>query len=182
MADTNDIIIIGNGPACFTAAIYAATANYKLIVIETHIIDSDTYNFNGCDKICGLENTETCSSYIEKIKEQTKNFSVKIKNGKIKSFGYKNYLYKIEIGDETIYGKSLIIDDKEIFDKYIFNKIDGRMIFKKGCDLDGKETDVSKSVFLCGSADADVEKEAIVLAASGCIAALECKEFLGLIK
>ena len=74
---THDLIIVGGGPAGMTAAIFAARANLKSVLIERHVCGgmvNETYevrNFPSYISINGLE-------LMEKIKEQVARLGVAV--------------------------------------------------------------------------------------------------------
>lgn len=73
MDNLYDLIIIGGGPAGFSAAIYAARANLKVLVISNDqsggqiAITSEIVNYPGVKKISG-------STYMENLKKQALDF------------------------------------------------------------------------------------------------------------
>lgn len=104
-----DIIIIGAGPAGYTAAIYAARANLKVLMISGTtpggqlLLTSEVENFPGFkDGIMGPE-------LMDQMKEQAKRFGTEI----IQEFATKVELggqpKKVWVGKEEYSAKTLII-------------------------------------------------------------------------
>lgn len=68
-----DLLIIGGGPAGMTAAIYAARANLKTILLESNItggLVNSTYtveNFPGRPGIHGMELMETMRAHVDSL-------------------------------------------------------------------------------------------------------------------
>ena len=103
-------LIIGSGPAGYTAAIYAARANLNPVLYEgmqpggqlttTTLIE----NFPGYPK--GVDATEMMGN----MKQQAENFGVEIRYGSVTKCDLSSNPFKIEIdGDKEIIAKSLII-------------------------------------------------------------------------
>lgn len=104
-----DIIIIGAGPAGYTAAIYAARANLKVLMVAGTtpggqlLLTSEVENFPGFKK--GIMGPEL----MEEMKEQAKRFGTEI----IQEFATKVELggqpKKVWIGKEEYNSKTIII-------------------------------------------------------------------------
>jgi len=104
-----NVVIIGSGCAGLTAAIYAARANLKPLVLEGHepggqlSLTTHVENFPGFpDGIMGPE-------LIENMKKQAARFGAEYKHGAVTEVDVSNRPFKVTVGGETIETKTLIV-------------------------------------------------------------------------
>ena len=105
----HDVVIIGSGCAGLTAAIYAARANLKPLVIDGHepggqlSLTTHVENFPGFpDGIMGPE-------LIENMRKQAAKFGAEFKSGVISEVDVTNRPFRITAGKETYEAQSLIV-------------------------------------------------------------------------
>jgi thioredoxin reductase (NADPH) len=110
MADTiRDTVILGSGCAGLTAAIYAARANLKPLVIEGHepggqlSITTLVENFPGFPE--GIQGPQL----IENMKQQAARFGAEYRMGHVVSADLNKHPYELKVGAETIHTRTLII-------------------------------------------------------------------------
>jgi thioredoxin reductase (NADPH) len=104
-----NIIIIGSGCAGLTAAIYAARANLKPLVIDGHepggqlTLTTMVENFPGFpDGILGPE-------LIENMRKQAQRFGAEFKSGAVSEVDLRRRPFKIVAGKDTYETKTLIV-------------------------------------------------------------------------
>ncbi len=105
----NNVIIIGSGPAGYTAALYAARANLKPLIFEGNqpggqlTITTDVENYPGFpDGIMGPE-------LMDKFKSQAERFGAKVYSMNVDKVQFSNSNFIVYVGDETFSAKSIII-------------------------------------------------------------------------
>jgi thioredoxin reductase (NADPH) len=105
----NNVVIIGSGCAGLTAAIYAARANLKPLVIEGHepggqlSLTTHVENFPGFpDGIMGPE-------LIENMRKQAEKFGTEFKHGIVTEVDVTGRPFKITAGKDSYETKSLIV-------------------------------------------------------------------------
>lgn len=110
MTDTiRDTVILGSGCAGLTAAIYAARANLKPLVIEGHepggqlSITTLVENFPGWPE--GIQGPQL----IENMKEQAARFGAEYRMGHLVSADLGKRPFALNLGAETIHTRTLII-------------------------------------------------------------------------
>ena len=101
MENIYDIIIIGEGIAGMTAAIYAKRAGASVLILEKNAVGGQASlsyeigNYPGFDNISGFELVSHISKQVKELKVDTRYEQVqKIQDGKIKSVFTKNNEYR----------------------------------------------------------------------------------------
>ena len=109
MANIREVIIIGSGPAGYTAAIYAARANLKPLVIEGMqpggqlTITTDVENFPGYpDGIMGPE-------MMEQFKAQAERFGTEVVFGMVTEVDFSKRPFTIKTDFETYQANAVIV-------------------------------------------------------------------------
>ena len=104
-----NVVIIGSGCAGLTAAIYAARANLKPLVIDGHepggqlTLTTMVENFPGFpDGILGPE-------LIENMRKQAERFGAEFKSGAVSQVDLSRRPFKIAAGKDTYESKTLIV-------------------------------------------------------------------------
>src|SRR5260370_37647282 len=105
----NTVVIVGSGCAGLTAAIYAARANLKPLVIDGHEpagqlpLTTMVENYPGFpDGILGPE-------LIDNMRKQAQRFGAEFKSGAVSEVDLSRRPYKIVPGTETYPAKPLIV-------------------------------------------------------------------------
>jgi thioredoxin reductase (NADPH) len=107
--DIRDTVIVGTGCAGLTAAIYAARANLKPLVLEGHepggqlSITTLVENFPGWPE--GIQGPDL----IEKMKLQATRFGAEIQMGHLHSVDFSKRPLTLYVGKETVHTRTLII-------------------------------------------------------------------------
>ncbi len=105
----NNVIIIGSGPAGYTAALYAARANLKPLIFEGNqpggqlTITTDVENYPGFPN--GIMGPEL----MDKFKSQAERFGAKVYSMNVDKVKFSNSDFIVYVGDETFSAKSIII-------------------------------------------------------------------------
>jgi thioredoxin reductase (NADPH) len=106
---THDTVILGSGCSGLTAAIYAARANLKPIVLEGHepggqlSITTLVENFPGWPE--GVQGPDL----IENMKTQATRFGAELRMAHLVSADLSKHPYELNIGKETLLTRSIII-------------------------------------------------------------------------
>jgi thioredoxin reductase (NADPH) len=105
----HNVVIIGSGCAGLTAAIYAARANLKPLVLDGHepggqlSLTTHVENFPGFpDGIMGPE-------LIENMRKQAEKFGTEFKSGAVSEVDLSRRPFRVTAGKETLEAKALIV-------------------------------------------------------------------------
>ena len=107
--DIRNVIIIGSGPAGLTAAIYAARANLKPLVIEGTqaggqlTITTDVENYPGFPE--GIMGPEL----VMDMRKQAERFEAEFVSGDVTSIDFSKAPFTVNIDDVSYKGKTVII-------------------------------------------------------------------------
>jgi thioredoxin reductase (NADPH) len=109
MSEIRDTVILGSGCAGLTAAIYAARANLKPLVLEGHepggqlSITTLVENFPGWPE--GIQGPQL----IENMKQQAARFGAEFRMGHLVSADLSKRPFALNLGKETVHTRTLII-------------------------------------------------------------------------
>ena len=109
MSDVHDVIVIGGGPAGYTAALYAARANLKPLVIEGFswggqlMITSDVENYPGYpDGIMGPE-------MMAEFRHQAERFGTEFVTDDVTRVDFSERPFRVWVEDEEYRARSVIV-------------------------------------------------------------------------
>jgi thioredoxin reductase (NADPH) len=109
VSDVRDVIIIGGGPAGYTAALYAARANLNPLVIEGFawggqlMITSEVENYPGYkDGIMGPE-------MMGEFRAQAARFGTEFITDDVTRVDFSEHPLKVYVGDDEYVGKTVIV-------------------------------------------------------------------------
>jgi thioredoxin reductase (NADPH) len=107
--DVRDLIIIGGGPAGYTAALYAARANLNPLVIEgvsfggQLMITSDVENYPGyVEGILGPE-------MMRDFRAQAERFGAEYLTDDVTAVDFSERPFRVEVGDDTYLAEAVIV-------------------------------------------------------------------------
>ncbi|MEP6910638.1 MAG: thioredoxin-disulfide reductase [Actinomycetota bacterium] len=107
--DVRDLIIIGGGPAGYTAALYAARSNLNPLVIEgisfggQLMITSDVENYPGYPEgVLGPE-------MMKDFRAQAERFGAEFLTDNVTSVDFSERPFKVEVGDDEYQARAVIV-------------------------------------------------------------------------
>ena len=107
--ETHELIIIGGGPAGYTAALYAARANLRPVVIEGFawggqlMITSDVENYPGYpDGIMGPE-------MMQDFRRQAERFGARFVTDDVTKVDFSEHPFRVWVGDKEHTAESVIV-------------------------------------------------------------------------
>src|SRR4029078_1680266 len=109
MTDVRDVIVIGGGPAGYTAALYAARANLNPLVIEGFswggqlMIHSDVENYPGYpDGIMGPE-------MMADFRRQAERFGTEFVTDDVTRVDFSERPFRVYVGDDEYTARAVIV-------------------------------------------------------------------------
>jgi thioredoxin reductase (NADPH) len=107
--DVRDVIVIGGGPAGYTAALYAARANLNPLVIEGFnwggqlMITSDVENYPGYpDGVMGPE-------MMQEFRRQAERFGAEFVTDDVMKVDFSEQPLRVWVGDDEYQGRTVIV-------------------------------------------------------------------------
>src|SRR5687767_13964202 len=109
MSDVREVIIIGGGPAGYTAALYAARANLRPLVIEGFnwggqlMITSDVENYPGYPEgVLGPQ-------MMQEFRAQAERFGAEYLTEDVTAVDLSERPFRVEVGDEEYRARAIIV-------------------------------------------------------------------------
>lgn len=104
-----DIIIIGSGPAGYTAGIYASRAGYNTLIISGVLQGGQLMNTTSVENYPGFPDGILGPDLMSNMLQQCKNMGTKIINDEVSSVDFKQTPLIINVGDKKYSTRSIII-------------------------------------------------------------------------
>ncbi len=158
-----DVLIIGGGPAGFTAGIYASRANFSVLILEGDqpggqlTTTTDVENFPGFPK--GIMGPQL----MEDMREQAKRFGSESKFEMVTEVDFSSRPFKVKVGSVEYTAKTVIVATGARA-KYL--------------GLESEERLIGKGVSACATCDGFFFKEKEVIVVGGGDSAMEEANFL----
>jgi len=109
MSQIHQVVILGTGPAGLTAALYAARANLKPLVLHGDTPGGQLTTTSDVENFPGFPDGVMGPDLIENIKKQAARFGAEFKFGFVKDVDLSSSLFKLTTSEETILAKTLIV-------------------------------------------------------------------------
>ena len=106
---THKVIVIGSGPAGLTAALYAARANLKPVLIEGLEAGGQLMMTTAVENYPGFADGIMGPDLMAAMREQAQRFGAVIHRGNVTSVDLTRPPFQVTTDDETFAGRSLII-------------------------------------------------------------------------
>jgi thioredoxin reductase (NADPH) len=163
VTNVRDVIVIGGGPAGYTAALYTARANLHPLVIEGFnwggqlMITSDVENYPGyADGILG-------PAMMQDFRRQAERFGADFVTDDVTSVDFSERPYRVYVGDEEYRAHSVIVAT-------------GASARQLG--LDSEERLQGRGVSYCATCDASFFRDKVVVVVGGGDSAMEEATFV----
>lgn len=165
MSDVRNVIIIGSGPAGYTAAIYAARANLNPLVFEGSVTaggalmnTTDVENFPGFpDGIMGPE-------FMDRLRAQAERFGAELIADDVTAVDLTGEIKSVSLADgKTFSAKSVILSTGSSYRKL---------------DIEGEDRLSGRGVSWCATCDGFFFREQDIVVVGGGDSALEEATFL----
>lgn len=103
------VIIVGSGPAGYTAAIYAARANLSPLMISGEEVGGQLMTTTEVENFPGFADGVTGPELMEIMKKQAERFGTKMVSKNVTKVDLKSNPKKVWIGDEEHHAKTVIV-------------------------------------------------------------------------
>src|SRR5437016_1536422 len=109
MSPHRNVTIIGSGPAGLTAALYAARANLKPLLIEGHEAGGQLMLTTMVENFPGFRDGVMGPELMAEMRAQAERFGTEIIQGNVTSAELSRRPLKLEVSDHLLYTETLII-------------------------------------------------------------------------
>src|SRR5438105_1908079 len=104
-----DVVIIGSGCAGNTAAVYAARANLKPLVVAGHEAGGQLSLTTLVENFPGFPEGILGPDLVENMKKQAENFGAEYLHGSLLEADLSKRPFKLNIEEETVLARTLIV-------------------------------------------------------------------------
>ncbi|WP_193045306.1 thioredoxin-disulfide reductase [Mycolicibacterium baixiangningiae] len=105
----HDVIIIGSGPAGYTAAVYAARAQLKPLVFEGSQFGGALMTTTEVENYPGFRNGITGPELMDEMREQALRFGADLRMEDVDEVSLKGPVKTVTVGDETHRARAVIL-------------------------------------------------------------------------
>lgn len=107
--ETHDVIVIGSGPAGYTAALYTARANLKPLVFEGFEFGGELMNTTEVENYPGFEKGIMGPDLMMEMRAQAERFGADLRAEMVDSVELEGAVKKVHVGDEVFTARSVIL-------------------------------------------------------------------------
>ena len=107
--DERDVVIVGSGPSGCTAAIYAARAMLKPLVVAGYVAGGQLMLTSDVENFPGYREAVTWPVLMEDLTEQAKHFGAEFVNTNCASIDTSSWPYSVHVPKGIIKAKSIIL-------------------------------------------------------------------------
>lgn len=104
-----NVIIIGSGPAGYTAAIYTSRANLNPLMFEGYMAGGQLMLTTDVENYPGFPEGITGPDFMIKLKEQAERFGTRVQTRDVTAVDFSQRPFKVEVENETYYANTVII-------------------------------------------------------------------------
>jgi len=158
-----DLVIIGGGPAGLTAAIYAARARLKVVILEKSAPGGQILVTDWLENYPGFPEGLTGADLVEKMTAQARRFGAEIETSQVMSLDAEGPVKRLTLEDREITAKAVII-------------CTGASPRKLG--VPGEIEFYGKGISTCATCDAPFYRNSVVAAVGGGDTAVQESLFL----
>ena len=159
----HDVIIIGAGPAGYTAGIYCARARHDTLLISGILPGGQLMNTTDVENYPGFSDGIMGPDLMTVMRKQTEKMGTKIIDDEVTSVDFKNKPFKIKTASEEFEARTVIV-------------CTGANPRKIG--LDGEQTFAGKGVSYCATCDGAFFRDQELIVVGGGDSAMEEAIFL----
>src|SRR3981189_1728462 len=105
----HDVIIIGSGPAGYTAAIYAARVQLKPLVFEGIQFGGALMTTTEVENYSGFREGITGPELMDEMREQSLRFGAELRMEDVEAVSLKGPIKTVTVGDETHHARAVIL-------------------------------------------------------------------------
>jgi thioredoxin reductase (NADPH) len=104
-----NVVIVGGGPAGYTAAVYAARANLKPLVLAGYSAGGQLMTTTEVENYPGFPEGILGPELMERMQKQAERFGAEILFKDVTSVGLSQHPFTVQYEDTTVTAKSIII-------------------------------------------------------------------------
>jgi thioredoxin reductase (NADPH) len=108
-SDIRDVIIVGSGPAGYTAAVYTARANLRPLVIEGVQYGGALMNTTEVENFPGFVDGIQGPDLMDHMRKQAERFGAELISDDATAIDLSGEVKTVEVGGETFRGRSVIL-------------------------------------------------------------------------
>ena len=105
----NEILIIGSGPAGYTAAIYAARANHQPVLIEGPQLGGQLTTTTEVENFPGYPDGVEPFQMMDDLRRQAERFGTRFVSGVVTKVDFSQKPYKVWVEDTELYESNAVI-------------------------------------------------------------------------
>ena len=109
MAKVYDVIIIGSGPAGYTAALYAARANLSVLMLQGYLVGGQLMSTSDVENYPGFEDGVLGPSMMEIFEKQARRFGTEMIAEDVTEVDFSKRPFTLTTDSGSYYARSVII-------------------------------------------------------------------------